>query len=61
MLQEYQPERRGERRCQGALSAARRLSNALAELEAVPPDLERAVQELVGYLEGRLDEEKLER
>lgn len=59
MLQEYQPDRRGERHCQGALSAARRLSNALAELEAVPPDLERAVQELVGYLEGRLEEEKL--
>lgn len=59
MVQEYQPERRGERRCQGALSAARRLGNALAELDAVPPDLERAVQELIGYLEGRLDEEKL--
>jgi hypothetical protein len=61
IVQEYQPDRRGERRCQGALSAARRLSNALAELDAVPPDLERAVQELVGYLEGRLDEEKLGR
>lgn len=59
MLQEYQPDRRTERRCQGALSAARRLSNALAELDAVPPDLDRAVQELVGYLEGRLEEEKL--
>ncbi|MCM2265425.1 MAG: hypothetical protein NDI73_09560 [Desulfuromonadales bacterium] len=59
MLQEYQPERRGERHCQGALSAARRLSNALAELEAVPPDLERAVQELVGYLEDRLENEKV--
>lgn len=59
MLQGYQPDRRTERCCQGALSAARRLSNALAELEAVPPDLERAVQELVGYLEGRLEEEKL--
>ena len=61
MLQEYQPDRRRERHCQGALSAARRLSNALAELEAVPPDLERAVQELVGYLEGRWEEEKLGR
>ena len=61
LVQEYQPDRRGERRCQGALSAARRLSNALAELDAVPPDLERAVEELVGYLEGRLEEEKLER
>ena len=59
MLQEYQPDRRTERLCQGALSAARRLSNALAELDAVPPDLDRAVQELVGYLEGRLEEEKL--
>lgn len=59
MLQEYQPDRRGEYRCQGALSAARRLSNALAELEAVPPDLERAVQQLVGYLQERLEEEKL--
>jgi hypothetical protein len=59
MLQEYQSDRRGERQCQGALSAARRLGNALAELEAVPPDLERAVQELIGYLEGRLEEEKL--
>lgn len=58
MLQEYQPDRRGERRCQGALSAARRLSNALAELDAVPPDLERAVQELIGYLEGRLEDEQ---
>lgn len=57
-LQEYQPERRAERRCQGALSAARRLVNALAELEAVPPDLERAVQELVGYLEDRSEREK---
>ena len=47
-------------RCQSALSAARRLGNALAELDAVPPDLERAVQELIGYLEGRLDEEKAE-
>jgi hypothetical protein len=56
MLQGYQPDRRGIRCCQGALSAARRLSNALAELEAVPPDLERAVQELVGYLEERLAE-----
>lgn len=60
MLQEYQPDRRGERRCQSALSAARRLSNALAEMEAIPPDLERAVQELAGYLEGRLEEEKNE-
>ena len=60
LVQEYQPERRGERRCQSALSAARRLGNALAELDAVPPDLERAVQELIGYLEGRLDEEKTE-
>ena len=59
LLQEYQPDRRRERRCQGALSAARRLGSALAELDAVPPDLERAVQELVGYLEGRLEEEKL--
>lgn len=59
MLQEYQPDRRGERQCQGALSAARRLGNALTELEAVPPDLARAVQELIGYLEGRLEEEKL--
>jgi hypothetical protein len=58
MLQEYQPDRRGERRCQGALSAARRLGNALAELDAVPPDLERAVQELIGYLEGRLEDEQ---
>ena len=61
LLQEYQPDRRGERPCQGALSAARRLSNALTELEAVPPDLERAEQELVGYLEGRMEEEKLAR
>jgi hypothetical protein len=58
MLQEYQPDRRGERRCQGALSAARRLGNALAQLDAVPPDLERAVQELIGYLEGRLEDEQ---
>ena len=57
LLQEYQPERRGERRCQAALSAARRLGNALAELEAVPPDLQHAVQELIGYLEDRLQEE----
>jgi len=57
-VQESQPARRGEYRCQGALSAARRLSNALAELDAVPPDLERAVQELVGYLEGRLEDEQ---
>jgi hypothetical protein len=55
---EYQPDRRVERRYQGALSAARRQSNALAELDAIPPDLERAVQELVGYLEGRLEDEK---
>lgn len=61
MLQGYQPDRQGERRCQSALSAARRLGNALAELDAVPPDLERSVQELIGYLEGRLEEEKLER
>lgn len=60
LVQEYQPERRGERRCQGALSAARRLGNALAELDAVPPDLEQAVQELIGYLEGRLEEERSE-
>jgi len=60
LVQEYQPERRGERHCQSALSAARRLGNALAELDAVPPDLERAVQELIGYLEGRLDGEKAE-
>jgi hypothetical protein len=57
-VQESQPDRRGEYRCQGALSAARRLSNALAGLDAVPPDLERAVQELVGYLEGRLEDEQ---
>ena len=60
LVQDYQPERRGERRCQSALSAARRLNNALAELEAIPPDLEQAVQELIGYLEGRLEEERSE-
>jgi hypothetical protein len=53
----YRTDRRAERSCRGALSAARRLSNALAELDAVPPDLQHAVQELVGYLEGRLQEE----
>jgi len=58
LLQAYQPNRGAERRCQAALSAARRLSNALAELDAVPPDLQQAVQELVGYLEGRLQEER---
>lgn len=59
MLQGYQPDRRGQQRCQAALSAARRLSNALAELDAVPSDLERAVEELVGYLGERLEEEKM--
>lgn len=58
LLHEYQPERRGERRCQAALSASRRLVGALAELDAVPPDLERAAHELVGYLEERLADEQ---
>lgn len=58
-LQEYQPDRYSGYRCQAALSAARRLGNALAELDAVPPDLERAVQETIGYLEGRMEEERL--
>lgn len=58
MLREYQPERQGTRRCQAALSAARRLGNALGELDAVPPDLGQAVQELIGYLEGRLEDER---
>ena len=30
----------------------------LAELDAVPPDLQQAVEQLVGYLEGRLEEEE---
>ena len=60
MAQTYRPGQQGERRCRSALTAARRLATSLQDLEAVPEDLQQAVDQLIGYLEDRLEGDKLE-
>ncbi len=55
MVQTYQPDEQEAQSCRTALSAARRLSTSLEKLEDLPSDLHEAVQQLILYLEGRLE------
>lgn len=55
ILQQRQPSsEQGRLRCRTALSAARRLSTGLQDLDAVPERFRHTLDELVGYLEERL-------
>lgn len=57
MVRSQRPEQRTARDLKNALSTARRLATGLQDLDAVPTDLVQAVDQLVGYLQERVEAE----
>ena len=57
MVRSQRPEQRAARDLRNALSTARRLATGLQDLDAVPTDLVQAVDQLVGYLQERVETE----
>jgi hypothetical protein len=57
IAQNYQPDQQANRRCKTALSAARRLSTSLMEIDDIPAEFSQSLGGLIGLLEDRVEED----